>query len=66
MATPAAGAAGSVVEIYGPMDNTGRTLFLKAGAEWRLDVVRSTGITGGASKAIPAWNFAQSKATAVI
>ena len=44
---PQSGAAGSVVEIYGPLDNTGRTLYMKAGAQWRLDVLRSTGITGG-------------------
>ena len=41
------GAVGNNVRITGPMDNAGRTIYLKAGAAWELDVLRSKGVTGG-------------------
>lgn len=44
---------GGRVTFRGRMDNTERTIHLKAGVEWTLQTIRSTGMTGGRIEADP-------------
>lgn len=47
MIEPEPTAENNLVDIYGNIDNTGRTIYLKEGAEWWVRNLRQDGIVGG-------------------